>query len=45
MVSTTWVCGLLVAIFTVVKRPVPAFRPIFWFTFVTSFCPSRYHLI
>lgn len=29
MVSTTWVLGLLTAVFTGVKRPVEAFRPIF----------------
>ena len=28
MVSTTWVAGLFVAVFTVVNRPLPAFRPI-----------------
>lgn len=28
IVSTTWVFGLPCAVFTVVKRPVPALRPI-----------------
>lgn len=28
MVSTTWVAGLFVAVFTVVNCPLPAFRPI-----------------
>ncbi|WP_412030482.1 hypothetical protein [Deinococcus yunweiensis] len=36
VVSTTCVFGLLVAVFTVVKRPVDALRPIFPITNVTS---------
>lgn len=30
IVSTTWVFGLAFAVFTVVKRPVRALRPIFF---------------
>jgi hypothetical protein len=42
IVSTTCVLGLLLAVFTDVKRPLPALRPIFA-TFLTSPHPEESH--